>query len=153
MIFMDTSNFNGAKLAILAGGQVLTLLRDNRPDIPYPGLWDLPGGGREGDETPKDCALRETFEEAGLRLSPTAITWERAYVGRNLGEVPTFFLVAEPGWLALPPLRLGDEGQEVRWMPLHGYLALDNAVPHLQERVRQFLAQKELQAWRAARSG
>ena len=61
--------------------------------------------------------------------------------------------MAEPGWLALPPLRLGSEGQEVRWMPLHGYLGLNNAVPHLQERVRQFLAQKELQAWRAARSG
>nr|WP_231692828.1 NUDIX domain-containing protein [Vibrio campbellii] len=31
----------------------------------YPNYWDLPGGGREGNETPEDCALRELKENSG----------------------------------------------------------------------------------------
>lgn len=27
--------------------------------------WELPAGQREGDETPKECALRELYEETG----------------------------------------------------------------------------------------
>ncbi|MCM3616077.1 NUDIX hydrolase [Sutcliffiella horikoshii] len=27
--------------------------------------WELPAGRREGDETPKECAIRELFEETG----------------------------------------------------------------------------------------
>ena len=56
-------SFSGAKLALFLGADLLVIKRDDRPDIPYPGYWDLPGGGREGDETPQACALRETYEE------------------------------------------------------------------------------------------
>ncbi len=42
-----SSDFHGAKLAVLSKGQVLAFLRDDRRDIPWPGMWDLPGGGRE----------------------------------------------------------------------------------------------------------
>ncbi|MBD7984294.1 NUDIX hydrolase [Sporosarcina sp. Sa2YVA2] len=31
--------------------------------------WELPAGHREVDETPKECALRELFEETGQRVS------------------------------------------------------------------------------------
>lgn len=150
---METAKFNGAKLAVLVGNQIMTFLRDDRQDIAYPGLWDLPGGARAQGETPLDCALRETWEEAGVRVSPSAIVWDRVYAGAHPGQLANWFLVAEPGWLALPPLRLGNEGQEVRWMPVHAFLALDDAIPHLQDRLRDYLAEKELRAWRAARSG
>lgn len=29
------------------------------------GQWELPAGRREGDETPKECAVRELYEETG----------------------------------------------------------------------------------------
>jgi 8-oxo-dGTP pyrophosphatase MutT (NUDIX family) len=32
------------------------------------GEWSIPGGCIEGDETPEQCAYRETFEETGRRL-------------------------------------------------------------------------------------
>ena len=36
--------------------------RDNRK-------WTLPGGGAEGSESAKECAIRELFEETGLKTS------------------------------------------------------------------------------------
>ncbi|MEK6837050.1 MAG: NUDIX domain-containing protein [Nanoarchaeota archaeon] len=33
-------------------------------------LWALPGGGRAGKETPEQTAVRETFEETGLKVKP-----------------------------------------------------------------------------------
>ncbi|MCF6316826.1 MAG: hypothetical protein L3J30_11205 [Marinosulfonomonas sp.] len=36
-------DFHGAKPALIRGGHVLTLLRDEKPDIPFPDMWDFPG--------------------------------------------------------------------------------------------------------------
>src|SRR5690606_34782771 len=48
---MDSEAFSGAKIALVCGGRLVTYQRDAKPSIPWPGLWDLPGGGREGVET------------------------------------------------------------------------------------------------------
>ena len=58
----NDSNFSGTKIALLNRGAVVAYLRDDKPGIPFRGLWDLPGGGREGDEDPVTCALREVEE-------------------------------------------------------------------------------------------
>ena len=47
---------------------ILLLLRDNIPTIPYPGMWDLPGGHVEPEETPFSAITREMNEEMGLTL-------------------------------------------------------------------------------------
>jgi 8-oxo-dGTP diphosphatase len=38
------------------------------PTNRYHGAWGFPGGGIEVDEQPIDAAVRETFEETGLRI-------------------------------------------------------------------------------------
>jgi 8-oxo-dGTP diphosphatase len=48
--------------------QVLLVLRDNKPDIPYPDTWDIPGGHLEEGETPDQCIAREMHEEMGIIL-------------------------------------------------------------------------------------
>ncbi|MES2334631.1 MAG: hypothetical protein V4551_08165 [Pseudomonadota bacterium] len=45
--------FIGAEAAFFCGASVLTCLWDEKPGLRWPGLWDLTGGGREGDESPE----------------------------------------------------------------------------------------------------
>ncbi|SFP37168.1 NUDIX hydrolase [Tranquillimonas alkanivorans] len=132
-----TETFDGAKLAILCGSSVVTLLRDDIPGIVYPGHWDLPGGGREGGEAPLACALRETEEEVGLRVPESAVVWGRAF-DRPEG-LRQWLFVAEMPDLAVSELRLGDEGQRWELMPLDRFLGMPNAVPHLKARLAVYL--------------
>lgn len=48
--------------------QILLLLRDDIPTIPYPNMWDIPGGHVENGETPEECIVREIEEEMGMRI-------------------------------------------------------------------------------------
>ena len=48
--------------------QVLLFLRDDKPTIPYPNTWDVPGGHVEAGETPEACIIREMKEEMDLTL-------------------------------------------------------------------------------------
>lgn len=135
----EEAPFHGAKLILVHDGRLLTYLRDDRAGLPFPACWDLPGGGREGDESPMDCALRELREEFGLALLPSRLQ------GRS------FASIQHPGWRSwlftgqLSPaevaaIRFGDEGQDWRMMPLADFAAHPRAVPQFRELVRAFIA-------------
>jgi len=51
------NGFSGCKIAYVYEGRILVYKRDNNINIPYSGLWDLPGGGRDGKESPEQCIL------------------------------------------------------------------------------------------------
>lgn len=131
--------FNGAKLVLTCGEGLLVLLRDDVPTIPWPGHWDLPGGGREGGESPLDCGLRELFEETGLALAPERLRGEALPSVSRPGRL-AWMLRAELTEAEVAAVRLGDEGQELRLMPLAEYLAHPRAIPHFRDMVRNVLA-------------
>lgn len=123
--------FHGAKLFLTQGDRLLTYLRDDRPDIPFPAHWDLPGGGREGQESPVACALRELHEEFGLTLPPARLT------GRSFPSVqgPGMMSWLFSGCLTpqeIAAIRFGDEGQRWQMMPVATFLAHPRAIPHFQ---------------------
>lgn len=134
--------FTGAKLVLTCGEALLVLLRDDVATIPWPAHWDLPGGGREGAESPLDCALRELFEETGLALAPERLRGEALPSASRPGRLAWVFR-AELTEAEAAVVRLGDEGQELRLMPLAEYLAHPNAIPHFRDMVRDLLARED----------
>lgn len=46
----DQFDFTGVKAALLVEQSILVILRDNKPDIPWPNKWELPGGGKSVTE-------------------------------------------------------------------------------------------------------
>jgi len=134
-------SFAGAKLLLRSGGEVLTYLRDDKPGLGWAGRWDLPGGGREGQESPEACVLRELEEEFGLRLGLERLLWRRAFPAVDApGDIGWFFagrVTADE----VAAIRFGDEGQFWRMMPLGDWLAHPEAIPQLQARSRIALAE------------
>jgi 8-oxo-dGTP diphosphatase len=129
--------FSGAKLALFLGDDLLVIRRDDRPDIPWPDHWDLPGGGREGDESPQECALRETWEEVGLSLRPDDIVWSNSY--RRPHGIVWFFAAHRPAGLSRL-IRFGSEGQCWQLMRPAEYCDHPMAVPHFASQLRLYLA-------------
>lgn len=129
-------DFAGAKLALFIGPDLAVILRDARPDIPWPGHLDLPGGGRDGAETPQQCALRETREELGLVIAPDALRWGQRFMGRS---GPVWFFAAHLEAARAQEIVLGDEGQSWHLMPPQHYLTDPLAIPHFQDRLRLYL--------------
>ncbi len=131
-----TADFSGAKLALFLGPDLLVIRRDDRPDIPFPDHWDLPGGGREGDETPQACALRETHEEVGLVVNPSDLIWSRSYV-RSQGIV--WFFAAHLPADTTKQIVFGSEGQGWRLMTPREFCENPMAVPHFVEHLQDYM--------------
>lgn len=136
----DDRPFSGAKAAILIGERLLITQRDDRPGLPYPNLWDLPGGGREPDETPEQTLFREVQEEVGLILTPADIIWKRAFPSHHgEGGVGWLFVIRMPE-AAETAIVFGDEGQGWALESPAAFVARKDAVPFLQERLAVWLA-------------
>ena len=66
----------GAGIILLnSNNEVLLLLRDDKVDIPFPNMWDIPGGKVEDGESPEQALRREMTEEMFIK---------------NLGEINLF---------------------------------------------------------------
>lgn len=62
--------FEGSAVFLIApDGSILLQQRDDPVPPAGAGRWTVPGGQREGDETPRETALREFEEETGIRLA------------------------------------------------------------------------------------
>ncbi|MBI9087815.1 MAG: NUDIX hydrolase [Desulfobacterium sp.] len=88
--------------------QILLLLRDEKPGLPCAGMWDLPGGHVEADETPEQCIVREMDEEMGLTLCPPALFQVVAFDDR------TEYVFWQPSDLDIHAIVL-TEGQCLKW--------------------------------------
>ncbi len=131
-------DFTGAKIALVRGRELVVYRRDRKEGIPYPDHWDLPGGGREGDETPESCALREVAEEFGLTLSADRIVWSRCYPSLSAPGTDAYFFVAPITDAEIAAIRFGDEGQYWAMMALQDFMGRDDAIPYLRDRLAEY---------------
>jgi len=134
--------FSGAKIVLLCEDQCVLYLRDDKPDIPWPGHWDFPGGGREGDETPDECVLRETEEEFGIRLQVEAIIYRRHYPSSLKPGHLSWFMVARITEEQIAAIKFGDEGQYWEMVAIED-LPSRVMAPYLHDRFREYLATLE----------
>jgi 8-oxo-dGTP diphosphatase len=91
--------------------EVLLFLRDDKPEIPYPNMWDVPGGHVNPNETPEACIVREMKEEMDLDL-----------VDYHLSSVMEFDDRVEYTFWKKANLKISEinlmEGQYLKWFSL-----------------------------------
>jgi len=118
-----------ADALVLHEGHVLLIQRARSPGK---GLWALPGGFVDPDETLLDACLRELQEETGLRPDPAAIAGagtqpavfdapHRALRARIVTHVYRFDLAGGPR----PAVAGGDDAGAAEWIPLVRFLDME----------------------------
>ncbi len=137
----DGQPFGGAKLALYLGDSLAVILRDAKPGLIFADHWDLPGGGRENEENPLECALRECHEELGLTVPHDSILWGRKFLE---GSEAKWFFVAQMPQKTAGDVVFGDEGQEWKLMDETTFMEHPKAVPAFQDRVALWCADRGL---------
>ncbi|WCM25977.1 NUDIX hydrolase [Sphingomonas sp. QA11] len=109
--------------AVIRDGQVLLVRRANPPDA---GLWGFPGGKIDHGETIEAAAVRELFEETGIRAEagPVFTAVDAMDLATTGGVHAHYVLIAVLcRWAAGEP-QAGDDALEAAWHDLDG---LDHA--------------------------
>ena len=132
-------DFSGCKIALICDNKLLTILRDDIPTIPWPNMWELPGGGREGEETPFECVQREVFEELALKLEEADIVWAKVYQGMLDPDKTSIFMVGTITQEDFASIIFGDEGQAYQMMDVNQFLSYKKVIPQLQARLSDYL--------------
>ena len=108
-------------------GRLLLQLRDNIPNILYPGKIGLFGGHREGDESFLECVVREIHEELSFHLPPERFRSIARHIGPDFdmrgsalhaeffvaSEVPVEKLIVTEGTLKIVALNELDQIRNV----------------------------------------
>lgn len=75
--------------------------------------WELPAGSREGNETPKECAIRELYEETGQIVADLEFKGLLKVKNKMTGEIkynPVYFTETDK----LQPFIENEETSEIR---------------------------------------
>ena len=136
---IELTDFQGCKIALFCGDRILTILRDDKTTIPWPNMWELPGGGREGNESPFECAAREVFEELGITLTEDCLLWSKVYPSMLYEGRQSVFMIGQLRQEQFDSITFGDEGQAYKLMNIEEFLTSSQVVPQLQGRLRDYL--------------
>lgn len=107
--------------------EILLIKRKNEP---YKDCWALPGGFMEMNETLKDCAIRELYEETGITLNNAFFvrmldSVDRDPRGRVISGVFYGYVNEDVTPIA------NDDAKEVKWFTLKELKNVDIAFDHL----------------------
>ena len=125
------------RVVLLDPDDRVLLFRTHQPLSDPADWWDVPGGGIDPGETYVQAAVREVFEETGLRITEAQVgppTWRRSatWVRPDHRRVQHEFVVAVRIDRRAPPVAEDRSGwtaeesaeyQETRWWPLEEIVA------------------------------
>jgi len=90
-------------------GKILLIRRDNKPTIPNPNMWSIPGGQVEKGESFDKALVREIKEEIGI--TPKNYQLLGFFETEKQNAIYLLELTDEE----TQEIKLGDEGQELKW--------------------------------------
>ena len=131
---MNDLSFQGVKVALINNGKVLTVLRDNIPNIPYPNMWDLAGGGRESEESPYETMRREVLEELNIDIPESSVVWVKHYESVTKPGKKSIFMVANISDHQIESIKFGEEGQGYKMVTFQEFLDNKDVIEQLKHR-------------------
>ncbi|MDX2237694.1 MAG: NUDIX domain-containing protein [Hyphomonadaceae bacterium] len=117
----------------------MSYLRDQKPGLSWAGHRDLPGGFREGDETPAECAIREVREETSLSLRPDDFHWHRLVDDDPEHHHRVYIFAARLTKAQTEAFVFGEEGGDWRFMPIADFIAHPKTIPWIGRLVERYL--------------
>lgn len=134
-------DFIGVKIALFTQDKkLLVYLRDDKPGLRFANMWDFPGGGREGEESPFDCAKREVREEFGIQLTKNSIIYTKRVSAMHDESVGAYFMVGHITQQDIDKISFGSEGQRWKLMSIDDFMSSDQVVEQLKGRLEGYLS-------------
>ena len=111
----ENSTIQATSVALFSEERVLLILRGREP---LKGLWSLPGGRLEAQETHEQAAIREMREETGLSVSN--LTFVQQFIPFHMKEgvkiISNYRLEVFTSLDFSGELSAGDDAAEARWV-------------------------------------
>jgi 8-oxo-dGTP pyrophosphatase MutT (NUDIX family) len=115
------THYVGIGGVVLNAKQELLVVVEKYHRMSRPGFYKLPGGALTQGEHLAEAAVREVFEETGVRTKFEALVCLRHWHGYRYGKSDIYF-VARLAPLSEEILQDQQEIEECRWMPVEEYL-------------------------------
>ena len=103
-------DFQGCKIALICGDKVLTILRDDKDDIPCPNMWSCQVVVVKETKV-LSSAQREVYEELGIHLDEDCLLWSKIYPSVIFKDKQSVFMVGQLRQEQFDNITFGDEGQ------------------------------------------
>lgn len=108
-------------LAIVWKNKVLLTKRSSGQNI-GPGLWQLPGGKKDGGENNCQTVIREVYEELGIKIDPSRVKYITNITRNSLGDNPNVLmrlhLFVYMSNEKVTDIRPEDSVERIQWLPL-----------------------------------
>jgi 8-oxo-dGTP diphosphatase len=135
-------DYTGVKIALIINDQLVMIKRDDKPGLRFANMWDFPGGGRELDENPLECAKREIAEELSIKIKEQDVTWQKTFPAINNPNLTAYFFVAKISTSDAKMIKLGNEGQEWKLMKFEEFFERSDVITQLKDRFAAYLTQQ-----------
>lgn len=130
-MIMDTKGYREAAGCIVIhidakDNDKILLLRRSVKETSQHGLWELPGGKLEKKQTPKEAALQETFEEAGIE--PLIIRTLKPHIDDKMEKVYHGFISRIMAKSI--EVKLSDEHDKYSWVTVEEAMNMKEPLSH-----------------------
>jgi len=130
-LIMDTEGYREAAGCIILWidgntNDKILLLRRSENETSQHGLWELPGGKLEKKQTPKEAALSETLEEAGVE--PLIIRTLKPHIDDKMEKIYHGFISRIMAKKI--DVKLSDEHDKYSWMTVKEAMNMKDPLSH-----------------------